>query len=416
MADQVQLRGGTSAEHASFTGAVREVTVDTTKKTAVVHDGATPGGAPLLREDLANLPANTIPAEKLEANVLDPQAFRKADYYSAAFTKTGAQTLSLKAGTTIMVDSVLFHYATDTAVTMPALSGGSDYAVFANPDGTLEAVADPYNAPASPPQTGSRKIGGFHYGLVAPGTTPAGGSFATSGFTNTGGPMVWTQGDVDKIAGINQFTLWDLCFRCAGDQHGMALDPQTGAWLSIYFCSVDHITNGVSKYNSDVASGTVLPRIPLVFGGNGSNNYGRFSWYEANEIALSHGLRLPTFEEFTSAAFGVTEGQSLGGSSVTISATARQAGYTSRIGLEQATGHQNTVGAPLSSSGGTAYQTDPGRGSFYGTTGFPLYGGDRGLTSDSGSRCASFINTPWVSAWNVSLRAAGDLKIAFGIG
>ena len=49
MADQVQLRGGTTAEHAAFTGAVREVTVDTTKKVAVVHDGATPGGIPLLR-------------------------------------------------------------------------------------------------------------------------------------------------------------------------------------------------------------------------------------------------------------------------------------------------------------------------------------------------------------------------------
>ena len=36
MADQVQLRGGTTAEHATFTGAVREVTVDTSKKFTVV--------------------------------------------------------------------------------------------------------------------------------------------------------------------------------------------------------------------------------------------------------------------------------------------------------------------------------------------------------------------------------------------
>jgi len=44
MSKLLQLRGGTTAEHASFTGAVREVTVDTTKKTLVVHDGATAGG------------------------------------------------------------------------------------------------------------------------------------------------------------------------------------------------------------------------------------------------------------------------------------------------------------------------------------------------------------------------------------
>jgi hypothetical protein len=54
MPDQLQLRGGTTAQHTSFTGASKEVTVDTTKKTAVVHDGATAGGNPLLREDGSN--------------------------------------------------------------------------------------------------------------------------------------------------------------------------------------------------------------------------------------------------------------------------------------------------------------------------------------------------------------------------
>jgi len=54
MPDQLQLRGGTTAQHASFTGVSKEVTVDTTKKTAVVHDGSTAGGNPLLREDGSN--------------------------------------------------------------------------------------------------------------------------------------------------------------------------------------------------------------------------------------------------------------------------------------------------------------------------------------------------------------------------
>ena len=43
---EIFLRSGTSAEHASFTGDTREVSVDTTKKTLVVHDGETPGGFP----------------------------------------------------------------------------------------------------------------------------------------------------------------------------------------------------------------------------------------------------------------------------------------------------------------------------------------------------------------------------------
>lgn len=49
MATQVQLRRGTTTEHASFTGAVGEVTVDITKDTLVVHDGATAGGFPLAK-------------------------------------------------------------------------------------------------------------------------------------------------------------------------------------------------------------------------------------------------------------------------------------------------------------------------------------------------------------------------------
>jgi hypothetical protein len=46
MATQLQLRRGTTTEHTSFTGAVGEVTVDTTKDVLVVHDGATAGGFP----------------------------------------------------------------------------------------------------------------------------------------------------------------------------------------------------------------------------------------------------------------------------------------------------------------------------------------------------------------------------------
>jgi hypothetical protein len=44
----LQLRRGTTAEHATFTGAVGEVTVNTTKDTIVVHDGAVAGGYELV--------------------------------------------------------------------------------------------------------------------------------------------------------------------------------------------------------------------------------------------------------------------------------------------------------------------------------------------------------------------------------
>ena len=45
----VKFRKGTTPEHAQFTGANAEITVDTQKKTAVVHDGNDVGGYELQR-------------------------------------------------------------------------------------------------------------------------------------------------------------------------------------------------------------------------------------------------------------------------------------------------------------------------------------------------------------------------------
>lgn len=45
-----QRRRGTTTQHASFTGLLGELTVDTDKKTVVVHDGSTAGGTPLQKQ------------------------------------------------------------------------------------------------------------------------------------------------------------------------------------------------------------------------------------------------------------------------------------------------------------------------------------------------------------------------------
>jgi len=51
MATSIRLRGGTTSQHSTFTGAAKEVTVDTDKNTIVVHDGSTAGGFPLVAKD-----------------------------------------------------------------------------------------------------------------------------------------------------------------------------------------------------------------------------------------------------------------------------------------------------------------------------------------------------------------------------
>lgn len=60
MATQIQFRRGTAAQHASFTGAVGELTVNTTNKSAHIHDGTTSGGFELARINLSNVSNSSV--------------------------------------------------------------------------------------------------------------------------------------------------------------------------------------------------------------------------------------------------------------------------------------------------------------------------------------------------------------------
>ena len=78
MAKLLKLRRGTTSQHSSFTGAEGEVTIDTSKDTAVVHDGSQAGGRPLAREDLNNVANNTV-RDKVNA-ATDSNTFTDADH------------------------------------------------------------------------------------------------------------------------------------------------------------------------------------------------------------------------------------------------------------------------------------------------------------------------------------------------
>ena len=68
MAKRLQLRRGTTTENNAFTGAVGEVTVDTTNKTLRVHDGTTVGGT-----RLATLTGGLVPTTQLPAATTSTQ-------------------------------------------------------------------------------------------------------------------------------------------------------------------------------------------------------------------------------------------------------------------------------------------------------------------------------------------------------
>ena len=59
MSRQIQIRRGSAAENDAFTGAIGEITMDTTNKTLRVHDGETIGGTVLAKQseipDLTNV-------------------------------------------------------------------------------------------------------------------------------------------------------------------------------------------------------------------------------------------------------------------------------------------------------------------------------------------------------------------------
>ena len=88
MAKLLKLRRGTTTQHGSFTGAEGEVTVDTTKDTAVVHDGSTAGGHPLAKQDLSNVTANTV--KTLINSATDSNTFTDADHTKLDGIETGA--------------------------------------------------------------------------------------------------------------------------------------------------------------------------------------------------------------------------------------------------------------------------------------------------------------------------------------
>ena len=91
MAKRVQRRRGTTTEHSTFVGADGEVTVDTTKDTAIVHDGSQTGGYPLAREDLSNV-----------TNKVGIQQLNLADGSAGQVIKTdGSGTISF---TTVVTD------------------------------------------------------------------------------------------------------------------------------------------------------------------------------------------------------------------------------------------------------------------------------------------------------------------------
>ena len=315
----------------------------------------------------------------VRANTLTANGtFAKSDPSIVAFSKTGAFAASLAVDLSVEMADEAHTFASGTVVTMPGSPvAGTDYAIWAKTDGTVEATDNH----TTPPATNARKIGGFHY-------APGGNAAAQSGG--------------DTTPAINPYSFWDLHFRPAcPDPRGMTL-VGNGFWVDIYLTGVDAITNGSSKYNVTMADGSSPPKVPAAFGGNGSTTYGSYTWFEAQELATAFGKRSLTQQEFMAAAFGTTEASSVGTDQVS---TILNAAYTSKWGVMQSSGVLQVWGLPRGGAyaGASWNANTEGRGSEYQAPNAALFGGAWAASSDAGSR-SSF----WSSAASTSYAGVGS--------
>lgn len=88
MAKVFKLRRGTTDDHAAFTGAIGEVTMDTDKKTLVVHDGSKAGGYPLQREDQSSSSSVKL-ANKRTIDGVQFDGSANATHYASCSTAAG---------------------------------------------------------------------------------------------------------------------------------------------------------------------------------------------------------------------------------------------------------------------------------------------------------------------------------------
>lgn len=265
-------------------------------------------------------------------------ALTKPDLNSPAFKTTGPTSLVIKAGT-------VFHGATfteDTAVTMPELVPGADYAVT-----VADGAASAFRLDAPP--VASSYLGGFHFALGGNAAAREGG---------------------DSVPAINPCSLWDVHFRPAcADPRGMALVEMFGEkfWCDIYLTGSSCDVDGTSQFAVTIADGDDCPRGP------DGKLCKRFDYETAKAVMAAHGKGLLSVTEFFAAAYGVTE-KSAAGRNPNI--TSLDAPRTSRFGIMQATGnmwvwgHDGDPDVPRASLFGGSWLDDGDAGSRFADVAF----------------------------------------------
>lgn len=257
-------------------------------------------------------------------------------------------------------------------------------------------------------------IGGFHYGLIPVGETPTGNK---------------TAADIAAIAGINRYSIWTKWFRPSCDPRGMV--HINGRWYDIYLSDSRY---GIRKYSAptsktgfaiaggETTNGRQIPLIPLEFGGNGTTTYGKYTWFQAGELAKAAGKEKISYNDFPTIAYGVQEQVDASSQDGGVGNITHFANLTSKWGIEQATGTQWIWGSDVGGNrdeGSTTWAWRTGltdnRGNIYAL--HPnhitavLLGANRGGGVDAGSRASNWSTSVWDSLWDFGSRFSCDHRM-----
>ena len=194
MATQIQFRRGTTAENNAFTGALAEITVDTTLSVVRVHDGATAGGFQLVGANSAqNLNNKTFGTTTFSPNIsVLSSLFVGSTANSTTYSNPTLVIKSANTSSSSYIQAAMINSTSSGASRWTAyadngtdLSGwttiGTTGSTFANASYTITGKNDGFLL--------SNGVSGYGGNLII-ATGPGGGAnsdiiFAANGFTTT---------------------------------------------------------------------------------------------------------------------------------------------------------------------------------------------------------------------------------------
>jgi hypothetical protein len=139
----VTPRRMTTAQTLLFTGEPGEITIDTDKETAVIHDGVHAGGFPLARENLSN----TL------APMLEARGIARADLSNVAQAAIAVRGIAKNDMGNVSADSMALR-----GVMKADCSNGTGMASCDAPGLAMFATLDEALAPSLPPDAGSKAL------------------------------------------------------------------------------------------------------------------------------------------------------------------------------------------------------------------------------------------------------------------